>query len=143
MCLLVLFSDVPGLPFCTRSCAAVTFFFLGPGVAFSAFCCCCFCALVSHARLVLPDGLMSCRTMDHIFNILTGSPQADFGRVPSRGSLVRGEADSRERGGVIGERRLMSAKQSLTEAQCQCNDDGICVVRSEWARSKVDCCAKG
>ena len=31
------------VPFCTRSWAAVTFFFLGPTPsAFASFCCCCF-----------------------------------------------------------------------------------------------------
>lgn len=68
-------SDVCSLsPFCTLSCAAVTFFFLAPPAAAAwSFCCCCFCASLSVTCKTVyhqPKHAPLKHTMDHIFNIL-------------------------------------------------------------------------
>lgn len=78
------------IPFCTRSCAAVTFFFFPPAAcpsAFSASFCSFFYSQNMSAqspRLQTVSQLGS-RTMDHIFNIFAkrGTPQLGLGGAGS------------------------------------------------------------
>lgn len=64
----------PVAPFCTRSWAAVTFFFLPPAApsAFSAFCCSFFYSAPSSQLRAScqATGTAGGLTIDHIFNIL-------------------------------------------------------------------------
>lgn len=74
-------------PFCTRNCAAVTFFFLPPAApsAFSAFCCSFFYPGCQSSSSVCPRP--GSHTMDHIFSILalTRWSQSELGVVAGGG----------------------------------------------------------
>ena len=69
--------------FCTRSWAAVTFFFLVPRAPSAVAACCCCCFYKGWSVVGLERGRCSGRgsfTIDHIFNILREvGPEGQFG----------------------------------------------------------------
>ena len=85
------------MPFCTRSWAAVTFFFFPPAApsAFSAFCCSFFCQRVSRRRHRV--GIDVNPTIDQIFNMVTDA-RGDRREATGRGRGLQIGANKSELG---------------------------------------------
>jgi hypothetical protein len=136
------------LPFCTRNCAAVTFFFLGaaavvPSAAFSAFCCSFFCPgrqqplLDKRAREPWRQP-----TIDHIFSILAVPRPKSHSRFSSSCGMYAGTSSSRRAAGKVGTRAAGDASARVGLIWPVGGDDGIrCALESVF-RCKEESCRR-